>query len=91
MRRKSVGLVALVACSSLLAVACGSDEESTATTAASTETTGGSTDTTETTEASSDVWAVNTDDCIDPEAADALIEGTIKAVCAAGIDLLAGS
>jgi len=78
MRRKSVGLVALVACSSLLAVACGSDEESTATTAASTETTGGSTDTTETTEASSDVWAVNTDDCIDPEAADALIEGTIK-------------
>ena len=75
MRRKSVGLVALVACSSLLAVACGSDESSTATTAASTETTGGST---ETTEASSDVWAVNTDDCIDPAAADAPIEGTIK-------------
>lgn len=78
MRRKSVGLVALVACTSLLAVACGSDESTDSSTASTTgdttETTGGSTDTTE---ASSGAWAVNTDDCIDPEAANAPIEGSI--------------
>lgn len=60
----------------------------TETTAAATETTEASTDTTEaatdttaapeTTEAAAEAWAVNTDDCIDPDAANAPIEGTIK-------------
>lgn len=62
-------------------------EASTDTTAAATDTTEASTDTTEaaaettapeTTEPADEAWAVNTDDCIDPDAANAPIEGTVK-------------
>ncbi len=84
MRRKSMRLIAAFTCSALLVVACGDDEKSNDTTADTTaETTGESTvettgDTTETTAAVGEAWAVNTDDCIDPDAANAVIEGEIK-------------
>jgi ABC-type branched-subunit amino acid transport system substrate-binding protein len=81
-----------MAASALLIAACGSDDNSSDATTAPTsgdtaavvETTAAeSTDTTaaavETTAAAGgDAWAVNTDDCIDPDAANAPIEGTVK-------------
>ena len=84
MRRKSMRLLAAFTCSALLVVACSDDESTDDTTEETTgETTGDTTeettgDTTEETTAGGGAWAVNTDDCIDPDAANALIEGEIN-------------
>ena len=84
MRRKSMRLIAAFTCSALLVVACGDDEKTDDTTADTTEeTTGGSTETTggstETTTATGPgTWTVDTEDCIDAAAANAVIEGEIK-------------
>jgi len=94
MRRKSAPLLAVFTAGALMIAACGSDDNNTdGTTAATTgettaattgETTAATTgDTTaetmvDTTEPAAAGWAVNTDDCIDPAAAEELIEGTIK-------------
>ncbi len=90
-RRRPARLLALVAVGAMFVAACGSDsKQSDATTApgASTpaattpvDTTPGATtpaDTTPATDPAAAGWAVNTDDCIDPAAADAPIEGTVK-------------
>ncbi len=87
-RGSSARLIAALVAGSFLVAACSSDGSDTTDTAADTttaetggpETTGDGTETTavETTEAGSDAWAVSTDDCIDPDAAEAPIEGTIK-------------
>jgi branched-chain amino acid transport system substrate-binding protein len=53
-------------------------DTATADTAAADTTAPADTEATETTEAAAEGWAVNTDDCIDPAAAEATIEGTIK-------------
>lgn len=80
MARKSMRLLAALTCSAVLVAACGDDKKSDSTettsgsTAGSTETTAAS----ETTAAAPEAWAVNTDDCIDPEAANAPITGEIK-------------
>lgn len=87
-RRRHSRLLAVLAATALLVAACGGDDDSgsnttTAPTVAPTTTAGG-TDTTAppeettTTEAAPEAWTVNTDDCIDPAAAKAPIEGTIK-------------
>ena len=79
MARKSMRLLAALTCSALLVTACGDDKKSdssdntSGTTAESTDTTAAP----ETTGAPA-AWAVNTDDCIDPAAADAPITGEIK-------------
>jgi ABC-type branched-subunit amino acid transport system substrate-binding protein len=93
MIRRPGRLVALLAASSLIFAACGDDDEgaeSTETTAApaedgeTTETTAAPAEdgeTTETTEAPAeggDAWVVNTDDCVDPDAVNEPIEGTIN-------------
>jgi ABC-type branched-subunit amino acid transport system substrate-binding protein len=89
MRRTSTRLLAALAAGAMLIAACGGDDKKSDTTsaaettaAAAVETTAAAADTTaaavETTAAASDAWAVNTDDCIDPAAAEAPIEGTIK-------------
>ena len=94
MRRKSARLLAVLTAGTMLIAACSSDSDNTdSTTAATTgettaattgETTAATTgDTTaetvvETTEPAAAGWAVNTDDCIDPAAAEEIIEGTIK-------------
>ncbi|MBI4935333.1 MAG: ABC transporter substrate-binding protein [Actinobacteria bacterium] len=74
----------------MLIAACGGDDEKSDTTSAAETTAGEATETTaaavettaaavETTAAAGgDAWAVSTDDCIDPDAANAPIEGTIK-------------
>lgn len=79
MARKSMRLLAALTCSALIVAACGDDKKSDSTDA-TTGTTGESTETTaapETTAADA-AWAVNTDDCIDPAAANAPITGEIK-------------
>jgi branched-chain amino acid transport system substrate-binding protein len=88
MRRTSTRVLAAVAAGAMLIAACGGDDKKSdttsaaETTAAAAETTAAAAETTaaavETTAAASDAWAVNTDDCIDPAAAEAPIEGTIK-------------
>ena len=91
MRRKTARLVAAFTVGALLVAACSDDKKTDSTTASTTadtavDTTTGDTpaDTTgdtaaDTTEpAAPSGWAVNTDDCIDPAAAEAPIEGTIK-------------
>lgn len=87
-RRSPVRLLALLAASSLVVAACGDDDDSTdttsaptvapTTTAGGTDTTAAPVDTTPATDPAPEAWAVNTDDCIDPDAANAPIEGTIK-------------
>lgn len=80
-------LIAALSAGALLIAACGGDDSSTATTAAVVETTAAAVETTmaaettmpaETTTPAPTSWAVNTDDCIDPDAANAPIEGTVK-------------
>ncbi len=90
MRRKSARLMAAFTVGALLIAACSDDKKTDATPASTTpdtavDTTTGDTtaDTTgdtvvDTTEPAAEAWAVNTDDCIDPAAAEAPIEGTIK-------------
>ncbi len=86
MRRTSTRLLATLAAGTMVIAACGSDSSSSNTTAApdttsvetTTPDTTGDTMAPDTTMAQSTAWAVNTDDCIDPEAANAPIEGTIK-------------
>ena len=90
MRRTSTRVLAACAAGAMLIAACGGDDKKSDTTTAAVETTAGAVETTaaatettaaavETTAAAgSDAWAVNTDDCIDPDAANAPIEGTIK-------------
>lgn len=89
MRRSSTRLLAAVAAGTLLIAACGGDDSKSDTTTAPTsgdtvapETSAEATDTTAASEttaaAESDAWTVNTDDCIDPDAANAPIEGTVK-------------
>ncbi|MDO8362806.1 MAG: ABC transporter substrate-binding protein [Actinomycetota bacterium] len=88
--RTSTRVLAALAAGSLLVVACSDDKDAGTTTAAPTTeaggtdtTEGGTTETTEggtteTTEPAPTGWAVNTDDCIDPAAANAVIEGPVK-------------
>ena len=82
MRRNSVRLLAAFTCTALLVAACSDDEEksedTTAGTTADTTTEDTTEDTTETTTAVDTAWMVNTDDCIDPDSANAVIEGEIK-------------
>lgn len=91
MRRKSARMLAAFTAGALMIAACSDDStESDSTSAVTTgdttavttgETTGETTvDETvvETTEPAAAGWAVNTDDCIDPDAANELIEGTIN-------------
>lgn len=82
MRRKSLRLLAAFTCTALLVAACSDDEEksedTTAGTTADTTTEDTTEDTTETTTAVDTAWMVNTDDCIDPDSANAVIEGEIK-------------
>lgn len=91
MRRKSARMLAAFTAGALMIAACSDDSTSSDTTTAVTtgdttevttgETTGETTvDETvvDTTEPAPAGWAVNTDDCIDADAANALIEGTIN-------------
>ncbi len=86
MQRSSTKFLAVMAIGALLVGACSNDKKDTAGTTGDTtaDTTGDTTaDTTADTAAETTVpaptsWAVNTDDCIDPAAANAPIEGTIQ-------------
>ena len=91
-RRTSTRLLAALAAGALLIAACGSDDKTAPTPPRHrhhrrhqprrdhgrrrTDTTAATVDTTAA--AGREGWAVNTDDCIDPDAANAPIEGTIK-------------
>lgn len=89
-RTTRVRLGAVLAAGALLVAACGGDDETATTEAPAAETTApaateapATEDTeapaTEDTEApAAEAWAVNTDDCVDPEAANAPIEGTVR-------------
>lgn len=87
-RRSSSRVLAALFAGSLLVAACSSDDggsssDTTPDTTAGSETTTGDTSTettggSDTTAAEAEGWSVNTDDCIDPDAADAPIEGTVK-------------
>jgi branched-chain amino acid transport system substrate-binding protein len=90
MRRTSARMLAAFTVGALMIAACSDDKKSDSTTAVTTgdttevttgdttEVTTGDTEVTETTEAVPAGWAVNTDDCIDPDAANAVIEGEIN-------------
>ena len=90
MRRKSARMLAAFTAGALMIAACSDDSTSSDTTTAATtgdttevttgDTTGETTVDTmvDTTVAEPAGWAVNTDDCIDPDAANAPIEGTIN-------------
>lgn len=85
MKRISKKVIALTMAGALVLAACGGDDggtEAPTTEAPSTEapSTDAPTDTeAPTTEApAAEAWAVSTDDCVDPDAANAPIEGTIK-------------
>lgn len=90
MRRKSARMLAAFTAGALMIAACSDDSTSSETTVAVTtgdttevttgDTTGETTVETvvDTTEPAATGWAVNTDDCIDPDAANAPIEGTIN-------------
>ena len=90
MRRTSARMLAAFTVGALMIAACSDDKKSDGTTAVTTgdtteattgdttEVTTGDTEVTETTEPAPAGWAVNTDDCIDPDAANELIEGTIN-------------
>lgn len=92
MKQRTRIFAAALTAGALLLAACGGDDDkgSADTTAPSAETTEGSTETTEgspdTTEGSPDTtepaapegWAVDTEACVDPDAANAPIEGTIS-------------
>ena len=90
--KRTRGLAAVIAAGALLIAACSDDKTTDSTTAPSTgdtaavETTvapGETTvetvaDTTPVTEPAAEGWTVDTDNCVDPDAANAPIEGTIK-------------
>ncbi|MEY4230635.1 MAG: hypothetical protein RLZZ362_1484 [Actinomycetota bacterium] len=90
MIRRRGKIAAVLAVGALAVAACGSDDNSAsdtttaATTAATTaDTTAATTadttaETTPATEPAAATWAVNTDDCVDPDAANAPIEGTLR-------------
>jgi ABC-type branched-subunit amino acid transport system substrate-binding protein len=85
MNRKSFRIGGLVMAGAIVIAACGGSNNSTSTQAPATDapTTGApssdvpSTDT-PSTDAPAATWAVNTDNCVDPEAANAPITGTVK-------------
>ena len=89
MIRRRGKIAAVLAVGALAVAACGSDDNSaseTTTAATTAETTAATTaettpattaETTPATEPAPSAWAVNTDDCVDPEAANAPIEGTL--------------
>jgi ABC-type branched-subunit amino acid transport system substrate-binding protein len=76
MKRKSYRFLALAVVGSLAIAACGGDDGTTDTSPATDAP--ASTDAPDGTDAPSDTWAVNTDDCVDPDAANAPIEGSVK-------------
>ena len=86
MKQSKRTMAALLAASTLFVVACGDDEDSSDPTTAETtaETTGDTTaettpaETTPPTEPMAEAWAVDTSTCVDEDAANAPIEGTIK-------------
>jgi len=80
MVRKSFRLGGLVMAGALAISACGGSSESTSTEAPTTEAPTSEAPSTDapTTDAPATAWAVNTDDCVDPEAANAPITGTVK-------------
>jgi branched-chain amino acid transport system substrate-binding protein len=82
MKRTSTRVFALAMASALTIAACGGDDEGSSSTEAPAASEAPSTEAPSTdapsTEAPAAGWAVNTDDCVDPEAANAPIEGTIK-------------
>ncbi|MBM3799936.1 MAG: ABC transporter substrate-binding protein [Actinobacteria bacterium] len=82
MKRTSTRVFALAMASALTIAACGGDDEGSSSTEAPAASEAPSTEAPSTdapsTEAPAAGWAVNTDDCVDPDAANAPIEGTIK-------------
>ena len=69
MTSRSIRLASVFAAGALLFAACSDSKDSTDTTGS---------DTTETTDGTSGAWSVNTDDCADPDAANAPITGTLN-------------
>ena len=80
MVRKSFRLGGLVMAGALAISACGGSSDSTSTEAPTSEAPTSEAPSTDapTTDAPATAWAVNTDDCVDPEAANAPITGTVK-------------
>ena len=94
MKQGKKSIFALFAAGAMLVAACGDDEESSDTTTVETtaeatedttgDTTGDTTaettpgETTPATDPSAEAWAVDTSMCVDPDLADAPIEGTLK-------------
>ena len=79
MKRKSTRILALAAAGSLVFAACGGDDgESSDTSTASSEAPMDTDAPMDTEAPSGDAWTVNTEDCVDPDAANAPIEGTVK-------------
>ena len=80
MVRKSFRLGGLVMAGALAISACGGSSDSTSTEAPTSEAPTSEAPSTDapTTDAPATTWAVNTDDCVDPEAANAPITGTVK-------------
>ena len=90
MIRRRGKIAAVLAVGALAVAACGSDDNSasdTTTAATTADTTAATTadttaattaETTPATDAAAATWAVNTDDCVDPDAANAPIEGTLQ-------------
>ncbi|MEN9802522.1 MAG: hypothetical protein RLZ37_1647 [Actinomycetota bacterium] len=80
MKRKTYRAIALAVVGSLAIAACGGDdgESSSDTSSEATNAPGDTSAPDDTDAADGEAWAVNTDDCVDPAAANAPIEGTIK-------------
>ena len=80
MVRKSFRLGGLVMAGALAISACGGSSDTTSTEAPTSEAPTSEAPSTDapTTDAPATTWAVNTDDCVDPEAANAPITGTVK-------------
>jgi len=80
MKRRTHRAIALAVVGSLAIAACGGDDGESSSDTSSEETSApGDTSAPEDTDAAEgETWTVNTDDCVDPAAANAPIEGTIK-------------
>ena len=80
MKRTTYRAIALAVVGSLAIAACGGDDGEGSTDTSSEETSApGDTGAPDDTDAAEgEAWTVNTDDCVDPAAANAPIEGTIK-------------
>jgi len=80
MKRRTYRTIALAVVGSLAIAACGGDdgESSSDTSSEETSAPGDTSAPDDTDAAEGEAWAVNTDDCVDPAAANAPIEGTIK-------------